>query len=112
MTTRGKAITNYCRSCIHDPAAFGTWREQVAACPAVACPLWRFRPLQDRALCPSWIHNRDPADLPENWATTAQPDAVRAMRKATADMVCARAVERGGEASPARIEALPGGGAV
>ncbi len=34
-----------CRSCIYDPAAKGSWRQQVAECNSVNCPLYNFRPL-------------------------------------------------------------------
>ena len=41
-----KAINDFCRQCIYDPhCGGGTWREQVAQCAAVKCPLWPFRPL-------------------------------------------------------------------
>lgn len=79
-TTRSAAIAAMCRQCIHDPAAAGTWREQVAACPSTDCPLWRFRPAQHHASCPAWIKSRDPADLPKGWAKLEQAEAVRAMR--------------------------------
>ena len=39
-----KAIAEKCRSCIHDPAAPGTWRQQVQLCSCYACPLWEHRP--------------------------------------------------------------------
>ncbi|MGH8147643.1 MAG: hypothetical protein ACREPY_15090 [Rhodanobacteraceae bacterium] len=94
--TRGAAIAAYCKQCIHDSAAFGTWREQVAACTATACPLWRFRPLQDGPSCPDWIKSRDPADLPDGWAKIPQADAVRVMRQCIADKTAGRAVQRGG----------------
>lgn len=95
--TRSAAVTAYCKGCIHDSAAFGTWREQVAACPAVDCPLWRFRPLQDSASCPDWIKSRNPADLPEGWARIHQADAVRMMRRWIADKAHGLPVQHGGE---------------
>lgn len=33
-----------CRECIYDPCAPGTWREQVARCGGVNCPLYSARP--------------------------------------------------------------------
>ena len=34
-----------CVECIYDPAGgSGTWRQQVEACTATACPLWPVRP--------------------------------------------------------------------
>jgi len=76
--TRGAAIAAYCRQCIHDPAASGTWREQVATCTAANCPLWGFRPLPANA--PAWIKLRDPAALPANWHAMHHDEAVRLLR--------------------------------
>lgn len=48
MTTprsRAQAINAKCRECIHDPAAKGTWREQVGACVSSNCALHPFRPM-------------------------------------------------------------------
>ena len=39
-----KAINDKCKDCIYDPLAGGTWREQVAQCSCVLCPLWELRP--------------------------------------------------------------------
>ena len=40
-----KAINDKCRWCIYDPkSGGGTWREQVANCSAITCPLWPVRP--------------------------------------------------------------------
>ena len=44
-STRGAAIAAFCKDCGYDPGARGTWREQVAACPAGNCELHRFRPM-------------------------------------------------------------------
>jgi hypothetical protein len=95
-TTRGGAIAAHCKDCIYDPAASGTWREQVAACTAFECALWRFRPVQDKASCPDWIKSRDPADLPDGWASLEQPVSVRTMRARIAAMANARAVQANG----------------
>jgi len=41
-----KAIDEKCKDCIYDPkCGGGTWREQVAQCSVVACPLWEVRPM-------------------------------------------------------------------
>jgi hypothetical protein len=40
-----KAATLMCKDCIYDSTVGGTWREQVAECPVLRCPLWPFRPL-------------------------------------------------------------------
>ena len=78
--TRGQAIDAFCRECIHDAAAFGTAREQVAACSLTTCPLWRFRPVQSGKSAPDWIRSRDPGDLPDGFHALSQAEAVRAMR--------------------------------
>lgn len=39
------AINAKCKECIYDPiAGKGTWRQQVEACTAPACPLYPVRP--------------------------------------------------------------------
>jgi len=37
-----------CKECVYDPLAKGTWREQVADCQGVTCPLYDVRPLPIR----------------------------------------------------------------
>jgi hypothetical protein len=38
------AIDAKCKDCIYDPkCGGGTWREQVAQCTAITCPLWPVR---------------------------------------------------------------------
>lgn len=76
--TRAQAIAAYCRGCIADPAAPGTWREQVAVCSAPSCELWKWRPLPARA--PAWLRSRDPVDLPAGWMRLHQEVAVRGLR--------------------------------
>ena len=40
-----RAIVNrFCRECIYDPAAEGSWRAQAGACTAPECPLYPVRP--------------------------------------------------------------------
>ena len=40
------AIDAKCKDCIYDPlCGGGTWREQVAQCSSVDCPLWPYRPM-------------------------------------------------------------------
>ena len=95
-TTRSAAIAAKCKDCIHDPAAAGTRREQVAACQCTDCPLWRFRPVQAGASCPAWIKSHDPADLPEGWVRLEQSEAVQRMRKWTADKAHGCAVRANG----------------
>ena len=91
--TRGEAINAFCRECIHDPAAAGTWREQTAACTCTSCPLWRFRPIQDARSAPDWIKSREPADLPDDFLRLEQGKAVRAMRCHVADKAIPRPVQ-------------------
>lgn len=105
--TRSAGIAAYCKQCIHDSAAFGTWREQVAVCPSTDCPLWRFRPAQDAASCPDWIKSHDPADLPERWARLEQAAAVRAMRADIAAKPNARVVRAGGRARGTGVMVQP-----
>lgn len=38
------AIDAKCKECIFDPVEDGTWRQQVEACLARACPLYPVRP--------------------------------------------------------------------
>ena len=83
--TRGAAIAAKCKDCIHDPAAAGTWREQVAVCSCIDCPLWRFRPLPRNA--PPWIASRDPADPPEGWRSLHHDEAIRQLRSAGASIL-------------------------
>lgn len=96
--TRGEAIAAYCRQCIHDPQAFGTWREQVATCACTDCPLWRFRPLQQSASCPHWIKARAPDALPAGFLGLDQAEAVRAMRAEIAARASRGAVQANGSA--------------
>jgi len=45
-TSRKKAIDEKCKDCIYDPqSGLGTWRQQIAGCTFVTCPLYPFRPL-------------------------------------------------------------------
>lgn len=76
--TRGQAIAAKCRECMHDPAAVGTWREQVATCHCVDCPLWGYRPLPRSA--PPWIASRNVGNLPDGFADLHHDDAIRQVR--------------------------------
>lgn len=59
------AINSKCRHCIYDPAAPGTWREQVAQCACRSCPLWPYRPAPSGG--PFADPPRDPAAVPREW---------------------------------------------
>ena len=39
-----QAINAHCKQCVSDELAGGTWREQVAGCQGVSCPLYPVRP--------------------------------------------------------------------
>lgn len=63
--TRGQSIAAKCRQCTHDPHSPGTWREQVAQCSVIACPLWAFRPAP--AGGPFANPPRDPETVTPEW---------------------------------------------
>lgn len=39
------ALDLKCKECVYDPDSRGTWREQVADCGGVSCPLYDIRPV-------------------------------------------------------------------
>jgi hypothetical protein len=43
-----KAINRHCKSCIYDPVAMGTWKQQVTLCAVRFCELFNLRPTADR----------------------------------------------------------------
>ena len=43
-----RAIKNYCKGCIYDPKAGGTWVEQVENCTVTKCELYDHRPLTQK----------------------------------------------------------------
>jgi len=63
------AIDNKCRDCIYDQHSPGTWREQVAGCPVVDCPLWPYRPAATAG--PLANPPRNPARVPPGWRSAA-----------------------------------------
>lgn len=77
--TRSQAIAAKCRQCIHDPRAAGTWREQVAICACLDCPLWRYRPLPRNPAM--WVALRDPEAVPDGFAGLAHEVAVDCLRR-------------------------------
>lgn len=95
-TTRGAAIAANCRDCVHDPAALGTWKEQISACSRTACPFWRFRPLSGNA--PVWLKSRNAADLPEGWSSLNHDEAIRRLRGITDEKAHGCAVQANGGA--------------
>lgn len=42
------AINEYCKSCIYDEMAMGTWKQQVTLCLVGNCKLFDVRPTTDR----------------------------------------------------------------
>lgn len=59
------AINAKCKDCIHDEAAPGTWREQVAQCSCPSCPLWPLRPAPSGG--PFANPPREPATVTPEW---------------------------------------------
>ena len=45
-----KAIYEHCRTCIYDPSAMGTWRQQTALCAVTSCALYSVRPSTKRPI--------------------------------------------------------------
>lgn len=81
--TRGGAIAAFCRQCIYDKHAHGTWTEQVGACTNTGCPLWKFRPLPANA--PAWLRARDPERLPDGFVTPDTDHVLALIRGDAAD---------------------------
>lgn len=50
MPSLRQAIDAHCRACIFDPAAPGTWREQVADCASPNCRLFDVRPVPSQCV--------------------------------------------------------------
>ena len=61
-----KAIDAKCKDCIYDPqCGGGTWREQIAQCSSVCCPLW---PIRTGPRSGPWAdYPTDPATVPPEW---------------------------------------------
>lgn len=45
MTSLRKIVDEKCKYCSYDPYTAGTWREQIALCCSVDCPLHPERPV-------------------------------------------------------------------
>ena len=69
-----QAIASKCKDCTYDTEEAGNWRQQTATCQVVNCALWTFRPLHGNA--PKWLAARDAEQLPENWRSIPNVDAV------------------------------------
>ena len=81
------AINANCRSCIHDPKAPGTWREQVAQCSVIRCALWPVRPAPSGGAFAN--PPRDPSTVtrewsarPLGWANSGHPRRLQAKDEA------------------------------
>jgi hypothetical protein len=68
------AINGKCRDCIHDPAAPGSWRAQVAQCSSKACPLWPVRPAPSAG--PFAAPPRDPVTVNREWLRKPVGEAI------------------------------------
>ena len=79
-----KAINAKCKDCIYDPlCGGGTWREQVAQCSALKCPLWVVRPMPQSgpyAGCPTKLSDvpNGWVNLPVGWGNSRHPTDVEA----------------------------------
>lgn len=77
------AIDAKCRDCGGQEGGDRFWRLHVSACPVTACPLWRVRPIASRN-APTWLSSRDPAALPDGFASLPAGDAIAIIRGAGA----------------------------
>jgi hypothetical protein len=85
-TTRSRAIAAMCKQCVYDPRAAGTWRQQVAICSSIDCPLWRFRPLP--SVAHASIASRVPDGFPLALCVSNPSEAIR--RLCGDGPICAR----------------------
>ena len=67
MSTSFRAIVNEkCKDCIYDPkSGGGTWREQVAQCSVISCPIWPVRAFPESG--PYANEPRDPLKVTSEW---------------------------------------------
>jgi hypothetical protein len=78
--TRGTAISAKCRQCSYDCHAPGTWREQIAQCSVIACPIWPFRPAPSGG--PFANPPRDPENVSREWRRLPVGSAFSALGRA------------------------------
>jgi hypothetical protein len=76
MSSLRPAINAKCKDCIYDSCAPGTWREQVAQCSAIRCPLWPVRPAPSSG--PFVNPPRDPATVAREWLADPIGEAISA----------------------------------
>jgi hypothetical protein len=66
MISLRRSIDAKCKQCVYDPlCGGGTWREQVAQCTVLACPLWPIRTGPKSG--PYKDYPTDPANCPDEW---------------------------------------------
>ena len=66
MRSIRQAIDDKCKDCIYDPrCGGGTWREQIAKCSSVSCPLWPVRTGPEGG--PLAVYPTDPATVTPEW---------------------------------------------
>lgn len=69
------AIDAKCKDCIYDPeCGGGTWREQVAQCSAIGCPLWPVRPAPSSGQFANPPRNQ--AEIPPGWLAKPIGEAI------------------------------------
>lgn len=76
MSSLRTAINAKCKECIYDSCAPCTWREQIAQCSAIRCPLWPLRPAPSSG--PFANPPRDPATIAKVWLAKPVGEAVSA----------------------------------
>ena len=75
------AIDAKCRDCGGQEGGDRFWRLHTSACPVTACPLWNVRPIASRNV-PAWLASRNPADLPDGFASLTTEAAISLIRGA------------------------------
>jgi hypothetical protein len=72
------AINAKCKDCTYHPSNGGSWRQQIAVCTSVSCPLWPVRPAPKGVDVP-----RDPKVVSIDWIRTGHAEAIAALRRNT-----------------------------
>ena len=73
------AIDAKCKDCIYDPrCGGGTWREQIAQCSSLSCPLWPFRTSPRSG--PFADPPRKPEDVTPEWLKAGAGEAISPTR--------------------------------
>jgi hypothetical protein len=74
MSSLRAAVDAKCKDCIYDSCAPGTWREQIAQCSAIRCPLWPVRPAPSGGAFAG--PPRDPATVTGEWLAKPVGEAI------------------------------------